>query len=339
MIKNEYTDRINEIKAPQSAVENAVKAALEADKNRKEVIAMPKKSKIIKIVSAAAACALVVTGVAVASNMNRPKPIIVCDNSAPSQTETSVAKSFSLIVNAAELTEENTVEFSELTMSGVNCMGVEAMSIELVKIDENTSKYRAIWYPTINFPVVCRGSGIESITYKINNALFVPDKNSQLIEEKSDKSIPLSEYYDGIEWNNIKNTYKSLTISYDDQLKADRIAYIALKPTSELAIDENDEFAKRALDYLENIPSFDEFVDFKNGDKYPEWSNALLKAEIQDVTIDITVNFKDGTNMTHTIAFIGKYDEIGGSTMPIEVTFVSELSQEEKAIVKKSSEV
>ena len=338
MIKNEYTDKINEIKAPQSAVENAVKAALEADKNRKEVIAMPKKSKIIKIVSAAAACALVVTGVAVASNMNSPKPIIH-DNSAPSQTETSVAKSFSLIVNAAELTEENTVEFSELTMSGVNCMGVEAMSIELVKIDENTSKYRAIWYPTINFPVVCRGSGIESITYKINNALFVPDENSQLIEEKSEKSIPLSEYYDGIEWNNIKNTYKSLTISYDDQLKADRIAYIALKPTSELAIDENDEFAKRALDYLENIPSFDEFVDFKNGDKYPEWSNALLKAEIQDVTIDITVNFKDGTNMTHTIAFIGKYDEIGGSTMPIEVTFVSELSQEEKAIVKKSSEV
>ena len=67
MIKNEYTDRINEIKAPQSAVENAVKAALEADKNKKEVITMPKKSKIIKIVSAAAACALVVTGVAVAS--------------------------------------------------------------------------------------------------------------------------------------------------------------------------------------------------------------------------------------------------------------------------------
>ncbi len=337
MIKNEYTDRINEIKAPQSAVENAVKAALEADKNKKEVITMPKKSKIIKIVSAAAACALVVTNVAIASNMNSTKPIIH-NSSAPSQTETSVAKSFSLIVNAAELTEENTVEFSELTMSGVNCMGVGAMSIELVKIDENTSKYRAIWYPTINFPVVCRGSGIESITYKINNALFVPDKNSQLIEEKSEKSIPLSEYYDGIEWNDIKNTYKSLTISYDEQLKSDSVAYIALKPTSELDIDEDDEFAKRALDYLENIPSFDEFVDFKNGDKYPEWSNALLKAEIQDVTVDITVNYTDGTNTTYTIAFTGRYDEIDKGTMPVEVTFVSELSQEEKAIVKKSSE-
>ena len=127
MIKNEYTDKINEIKAPQSAVENAVKAALEADKNRKEVVTMPKKSKIIKIVSAAAACALVVTGVAVASNMNSSKPIIH-DNSAPSQIETSVTKSFSLIVNAAELTEENAVGISELNMSGLNAMGTDCMS-------------------------------------------------------------------------------------------------------------------------------------------------------------------------------------------------------------------
>ena len=341
MIKNEYTEKMNEIKAPQSAVENAVKAALEADKNRKEVVSMPKKSKIIKIVSAAAACALVVTSVAVASNMKSTKPA-VHENSALSQTETSeisLANSFSLIVNAAELTKENTVGLSELNMSGLNAMGTDCMCIERIDIDENTSKFRAIWYPTINFPVVCRGSGIESVTYKINNALFVPDKNSQLIEEKSEKSIPLSEYYDGIEWNDIKNTYKSLTISYDEQLKSDSVAYIALKPTSELAIDENDEFAKRALDYLENIPSFDEFVDFKNGDKYPEWSNALLKAEIQDVTVDITVNYTDGTSTTHTIAFTGKYDEIDGGTMPVEVTFVSELSPEEKAIIKKSSEV
>ena len=52
MIKNEYTEKMNEIKAPQSAVENAVKAALEADKNRKEVITVPKKSNIIRFISA-----------------------------------------------------------------------------------------------------------------------------------------------------------------------------------------------------------------------------------------------------------------------------------------------
>ena len=111
MIKNEYTEKLNEIKAPQSAVENAIKAALQADKNRKEVIVMPKKSKIIKFISAAAACVLVVTGVAVISNMNSQKPVIH-DNSAPSQTETNVKNSFSLIVNAAEITENNNVHLS-----------------------------------------------------------------------------------------------------------------------------------------------------------------------------------------------------------------------------------
>ena len=173
MIKNEYTKKLSEIKAPQSAVEKAIKAAIEADKNRKEVVVMPKKSnKIIKIVSAAAACAVVATGVAVISNQNVP---VIHDNSMISQT--SVKNSFALMVNAAELNEENTVGISELNMSGLNAMGTDCMCIERVDIDENTSKLRAAWCPTINFPVVCRGNGIKSVTYKINNALFVPNEN------------------------------------------------------------------------------------------------------------------------------------------------------------------
>ncbi len=331
MRKNEYTEKLSEIKAPQSAVENAVKAALEADKNKKEVITMPKKSKIIKIVSAAAACALVVTGVAVASNMNSPKPIIH-DNSAPSQTETSVAKSFSLIVNAAELTEENTVGISELNMSGLNAMGTDCMYIEKVDIDENTSKLRAAWCPTINFPVVCRGNGIKSVTYKINNALFVPNENLQFAEiARSEIDESTLEIYNGYICN-------SFTIEYDEQLKSEDVAYIRLKPsdTPDLA---KDDITRQAQEFLENLPNFDAFVDFKNGDKYAELRNALFKAAIEDVTADITVNYTDGTSTTHTIAFTGKYDEIDKGTMPVEVTFVSELSQEEKAIVKKSSEV
>lgn len=327
MIKNEYTDKINEIKAPQSAVENAVKAALEADKNRKEVVTMPKKSKIIKIVSAAAACVLVVTGVAVASNMNSQKPIIH-DNSVPSQTETSVVKSFALIVNAAELTEENTVGLSELTMSGVNSMGIESMSVERVGTDDKTFKLRAVWYPTINFPVVCRGSGIESITYKINNAMFVINENLNFSSITRTESM--IERYDEYVCN-------SFTIEYDEQLKSNYPAHIQLKSSDSPDLAKDD-LTRQAQKFLENMPNFDAFVDFKNGDKYPELRNALFKAAIEDVTVDITVNYTDGTNATYTIAFIGKYDEIDKGTMPVEVTFVSELSPEEKAVVKGSSE-
>ena len=317
MIKNEYTKKLSEIKAPQSAVEKAIKAALEADKNRKEVVAMPKKSnKIIKIVSAAAACAVVATGVAVISNQNVP---VIHDNSMISQT--SVKNSFALMVNAAELNEENTVGISELNMSGLNAMGTDCMCIERVDIDENTSKLRAAWCPTINFPVVCRGNGIKSVTYKINNALFVPNENLQFTEiVRSEIDESTLEIYNGYICN-------SFTIEYGEQLKSEDVAFIRLKPsdTPDLA---KDDLTKQAQEFLENLPNFDAFVDFRNGDKYAELRNALFKAAIQDVTVDITVNYTDGTNTTHTIAFTGKYDEIDSGTMPVEVTFVSERSSE-----------
>ena len=319
MIKNEYTKKLSEIKAPQSAVEKAIKAALEADKNRKEVVAMPKKSnKIIKIVSAAAACAVVVTGVAVISNQNVPAPVIH-DNSMISQT--SVKNSFALMVNAAELNEENTVGISELNMSGLNAMGTDCMCIERVDIDENTSKLRAAWCPTINFPVVCRGNGIKSVTYKINNALFVPNENLQFTEiVRSEIDESTLEIYNGYICN-------SFTIEYGEQLKSEDVAFIRLKPSDTPDLSKDD-LTKQAQEFLENLPNFDAFVDFRNGDKYAELRNALFKAEIQDVTVDITVNYKDGTSTTHTIAFTGKYDEIDSGTMPVEVTFVSERSSE-----------
>ena len=333
MIKNEYTKKISEIKAPQSAVEKAVKAALEADKNRKEVVAMPKKSnKIIKIVSSAAAFAVVITGVVLVSNHNSQSVIMITNDEQTTNppVQQSVKNSFSLAVNAAQLTQYNTVELSELNMSGLNAMGTDCMCIERVDIDENTSKLRAAWCPTINFPVVCRGNGIKSVTYKINNALFVPNENLQFTEiVRSEIDESTLEIYNGYICN-------SFTIEYGEQLKSEDVAFIRLKPsdTPDLA---KDDLTKQAQEFLENLPNFDAFVDFRNGDKYAELRNALFKAAIQDVTVDITVNYTDGTNTAHTIAFTGKYDEIDKGTMPVEVTFVSELSPEEKALIKESS--
>ena len=286
MRKNEYTEKLSEIKAPQSAVENAVKAALEADKNKKEVITMPKKSKIIKIVSAAAACALVATGVAVASNMNSPKPIIH-DNSAPSQTETSVAKSFSLIVNAAELTQENPVGLSELNMSDVNHMGTEAIAAERIEIGENQYKYRAVWYPSMGFPVVCKGNGIEEIEYKIHGAEFRLLQNAKCMEGDRITYDP-----DRTKEDHDATAYETLRIAYDDQFLFDKFAYISLKSSSSPDLAK-DELTKQAQDYLENMPSFDEFLKFRNGEVHPELVNALFKAMLKDVTVDIIVHFTD----------------------------------------------
>ncbi len=372
MIKNEYTDRINEIKAPQSAVEKAVQSALEADKNRKEVIAMPKKSKIIKIVSAAAACVLVVTGVAVASNMNSTKPI-VHDNSAPSQTETNVKNSFSLIVNAAEITENNNVYLS-VCEDGTQRMGMETLSAN----KKDDGKYACAIYPMISFPVTCRGNGIDSVTFTISSANFITnkylyksseDENSFTVSYKELQR--LDDLATSPEKSEIEETYEkkevSVLIEVDDShsdSERDRLveeaqnyiksldnvsAFQSLiqegnNPVAELyekygadiisvnigeVSPEDDEeelpvignIADIALtptnspsftvsevrEYLENIENFDDFVQFKDGEKHQDIMNKMCSyysEEIKNISVDITVHYVNGENESYTMEFI-----------------------------------
>ena len=372
MIKNEYTEKLNEIKAPQSAVENAVKAALQADKNRKEVIVMPKKSKIIKFISAAAACVLVVTGVAVISNMNSQKPVIH-DNSAPSQTETNVKNSFSLIVNAAEITENNNVHLS-LCEDGTQRMGMETLSIA----KKDNGKYEGAIYPIMSFPVTCRGDGINSVTFTISGANFITNKN--LYKSSEDENSFTVSYKElqrlddlatSPEKSEIEETYEkkevSVLIEVDDShpdSERDRLveeaqnyiksldnvsAFQSLiqegnNPVAELyekygadiisvnigeVSPEDDEeelpvignIADIALtptnspsftvsevrEYLENIENFDDFVQFKDGEKHQDIMNKMCNyysEEIKNISVDITVHYVNGENESYTMEFI-----------------------------------
>ena len=372
MIKNEYTEKMNEIKAPQSAVENAVKAALEADKNRKEVITMPKKSNIIRFISAAAACAVVVTGVAVVSNMNSQKPTIH-DNSAPSQTETNVKNSFSLIVNAAEITENNNVYLS-VCEDGTQRMGTETLSI----FKKDNGKYEGAIYPMISFPVTCRGNGIDSVTFTINGANFITNKNlykssedensftvsykelqrlddlatspeKSEIEETSEKKevsvlIEVDDSYSDSERDRLveeaQNYIKSLDnvsafqsliqegnnpvaelyekygadiisvnigeVSPEDDEEElpviGNIADIALTPTNSPSFT-----VSEVREYLENIENFDDFVQFKDGEKHQDIMNKMCNyysEEIKNISVDITVHYVNGENESYTMEFI-----------------------------------
>ncbi len=372
MRKNEYTEKLSEIKAPQSAVENAVKAALEADKNRKEVIAMPKKSNIIRFISAAAACAVVVTGVAVVSNMNSQKPTIH-DNSAPSQTETNVKNSFSLIVNAAEITENNNVYLS-VCEDGTQRMGMETLSAN----KKDDGKYACAIYPMISFPVTCRGNGIDSVTFTISGANFITnkylyksseDENSFTVSYKELQR--LDDLATSPEKSEIEETYEkkevSVLIEVDDShsdSERDRLveeaqnyiksldnvsAFQSLiqegnNPVAELyekygadiisvnigeVSPEDDEeelpvignIADIALtptnspsftvsevrEYLENIENFDDFVQFKDGEKHQDIMNKMCNyysEEIKNISVDITVHYVNGENESYTMEFI-----------------------------------
>lgn len=373
MIKNEYTEKLNEIKAPQSAVENAVKAALQADKNRKEVIVMPKKSKIIKFISAAAACVLVVTGVAVISNMNSQKPVIH-DNSAPSQTETNVKNSFSLIVNAAEITENNNVHLS-VCEDGTQRMGMETLSIA----KKDNGKYEGAIYPIMSFPVTCRGDGIDSVTFTISGANFITNKNlykssedensftvsykelqrlddlatypeKSEIEETSEKkevsvlievddshpdserdrlveeaqnyiksldnvsafqslvkegNNPVAELYEKYGADIISVNIGEVSPEEDDEEELPvigNIADIALTPTNSPSF-----MVSEVQEYLENIENFDDFVQFKNGEKHQDIMNKMCNyysEEIKNISVDITVHYVNGESESYTMEFI-----------------------------------
>ena len=279
MIKNEYTEKLNEIKAPQSAVENAIKAALQADKNRKEVIVMPKKSKIIKFISAAAACVLVVTGVAVISNMNSQKTVIH-DNSAPSQTETNVKNSFSLIVNAAEITENNNVHLS-VCEDGTQRMGMETLSIA----KKDNGKYEGAIYPIMSFPVTCRGDGIDSVTFTISGANFITNKN--LYKSSEDEN--------------------SFTVSYKELQRLDDLATYPekseIEETSEkkevsvlIEVDdshpdsERDRLVEEAQNYiksLDNVSAFQSLVKEGNNpvaELYEKYGADIISVNIGEVS-------------------------------------------------------
>ena len=306
MIKNEYTEKMNEIKAPQSAVENAVKAALEADKNRKEVITVPKKSNIIRFISAAAACAVVVTGVAVVSNMNSQKPTIH-DNSAPSQTETNVKNSFSLIVNAAEITENNNVYLS-VCEDGTQRMGMETLSAN----KKDDGKYACAIYPMISFPVTCRGNGIDSVTFTISGANFITnkylyksseDENSFTVSYTAFQSLiqegnnPVAELYEKYGADIISVNIGEVSPEDDEEELPviGNIADIALTPTNSPSFT-----VSEVREYLENIENFDDFVQFKDGEKHQDIMNKMCNyysEEIKNISVDITVHYVNGENV------------------------------------------
>lgn len=279
MIKNEYTEKMNEIKAPQSAVENAVKAALAADKNRKEVITMPKKSKIIKFISAAAACAVVLTGVAVASNMNSHKPVIN-DNSTPSQTETSLAHSFSLIVNAAEITENNNVYLS-VCEDGTQRMGMETLSVNI----KDDGKYAGAIYPMISFPVTCRGNGIDSVTFTINGANFITnkllyksseDENSFTVSYKELQR--LDELATPPEKSEIEETYEKKEVS------------VLIEVDDSHSDSERDRLVEEAQNYiksLDNVSAFQSLIQEGNNpvaELYEKYGADIISVNIGEVS-------------------------------------------------------
>ncbi len=346
MKHNPYTNKLSQINAPQEAVDKAVKAALEADKNRKEMKVM-KKRNVIRLISAIAACAVLGAGIAVGNTLH-PKTTPTAPNG-ESKTE-SVSHAFSLLVNAAEVKEEQKNALFDLDFGG---MGSEAMG---VMKKEGEQKLYAVWYPSIGFPVVCRGSGIASVTYKVNGALFEVNQKLHLLEESEEPGYT-DPYFDSTP---AYPFYSSFTVPYEEQLQcinveessddfieeeaaddsvaeeesiddeviSGSVALIHLKPTSSPDLARNDA-VREAQDFLANLEYFEELVDFRNNMTHPELLEALrdiYAEEIRNISVEITIHFQDGTDENYLLKLMPQ--EVQNSTDPLEMKVESVLTKQ-----------
>lgn len=399
---NKLTKAMEAVKAPHDAVDKAVKAALEADKRRKQ----PKLitgQKIRRFVSVAAACAVLAAGITAGQVYHQNKNSDITGNNADASSN---SHSFSLLVNAAEITEDEKIGLSEIDFTGVNSLGMNAYSSKQKLTNETIETVTPegeIWnrpvhvfrmqyrlYPVVEIPIVCKGNGIKSVTYKVNGAYLKANRKLNLLSEGTEEGPHEVDYYDLVDLYTEKNrdtkydpnesleglmngltdysydydhdewekewklreairdpddkrtleeklkeryyyTYKSMTVSYEEQLKCvevdekdlvpygrktydpaqekeirGSVAAIALLPSfsPELA---KDELTKEAQEYMEGIPSGGSYGKFIEGKEHTDYWEALFNAyrsQIENVSLEVTVHFDDGTDEGYILELI-----------------------------------
>ena len=177
---------MEDIKAPQAAVDKAVQAALEAEHNR---AASPKKSKgkskFIQFVSAVAACAVAACGITAISMTTGNYT-----SNSPGETSADSKNYFSLVVNAAEINKSN-VQIGKIVCD-------QSMWSYLT---DNTSsddedKQRITDFtisPIIDLSVNCTGNNIKYVTYSVEGAA-IQLENITPVEEGTVSAGELNDY-------------------------------------------------------------------------------------------------------------------------------------------------
>lgn len=374
MMKNQYTETINHIRAPKASVDKAVLAALEADKSKKviniqEVKDTPKqktKRRVLRIISAAAACAVLITGITIAGTMTQK------------HKNGSVHNGFSLVANATKLEKGSSVEI--LSVQGHAPSGRFSM-------EKDGKNAYAFMEEYLSFAVECRGEDIQTVNYSVNNGVFYLGPWQTVLEEGSvscekytfmaggdaAKTVPADQNlinrrdeeppraYDtgsGVELTG-NNLYTAYTVPFDKQNMISPIALEAAKvqnddpdgkdikadyPSCMIAtfLTTNDKTLSRQvkdamvnysksiadepelkvayaeyvmaeyekaeargesepsdlLEYEDFIKQYDGSIDSSEQDKV---FKIFYDALINDITVDVTVTYLDGTTETDTI--------------------------------------
>ena len=294
-IKNQYTKTMEDIKAPQAAVDKAVQAALEAEHNR---AASPKKSKgkskFIQFVSAVAACAVAACGITAISMTTGNYT-----SNSPGETSADSKNYFSLVVNAAEINKSN-VQIGKIVCD-------QSMWSYLT---DNTSsddedKQRITDFtisPIIDLSVNCTGNNIKYVTYSVEGAA-IQLENITPVEEGPDSIETPAFIYDA------QVVYSACTLRYDNQPVFVSVDEESIEsgediPTmwiiSEGAYSWNPELkgaSKDLVDYVlaSTAADLDKLEEAAPDSEAGKLKAAFLKEMIEKTSMTITVTYEDGT--------------------------------------------
>ena len=360
--RNLYTDEMEKIKAPQSAVDRAVKAALEAEKNKGENKMVKTKSNIIKLVSAVAACAVVTGGITTAAILTQ------------NRTNHSVtgANSFTLSVNAAEI-NKSAVEIGDISIDDI-ASGVTYVDPNYDPDDPNTSdiefndeqmrnqRISSVTYsPEIELLLSCTGNNIKTVTYSLKGGAFllnnIAPENEGTV--KGDDYMVYNRYADitsrmiGKTYEELVNTdpnsieatafagrepnyvYSQFTVNKDEQAKLgsyfeDEI-YGNIAPAviiSEGAYSWDPDLSGASKELIDYILShnYGELLDLENAGKDTEQGQlkkAFLEEMINALSMDVKVVYEDNETASYTIQFLPNELLDGGFKMSVKARLVN----------------
>ncbi|MCR5653054.1 MAG: hypothetical protein K6F88_04560 [Ruminococcus sp.] len=317
MDMNLYKQTFDSIRISDEAIEKALENLREQDTVGKVEMTKITKHRITKISLFAASLALVIAlGAVLIPNVLRRSN-----------------RSFTIMANAAELNDKSFTTFAGFKPDGGSC---------------SSESYEQ----QISVDLQVKGEDIDTIEYHVNNAVFALDSTKDVFVNKYEpvdwfnewhtyisnlSEKELKERYGEGEYGNERTefeAYRGYMVTYDNQPQTDNNSEFKIDTVglcSGIKADESTEIADALKTIVDEEIKRDD-IEFKGSmkeylKKYPysqEYINAYktVYSELyDDVTITVTVHYKDGSTGTQTIKLKGDYD-INSDTLPVGAIIV-----------------
>ena len=276
---------IDNLRPSESAVDSAVKAALEAEQSGK-VLTMKRTKKRFNIKLASAMAACLVAAIACAA---------VFGGFGKGTSENS----FFLVANASEATGD---EVKKINNSDFTAVGQFKSTGGAMDLTENTANNVS---EDFRMDLKCVGDNIDTVTYSFNNSkVFIADYLSDRLVSytgKDDEFHNMNISYDG----HPTHCYDSVTTKYDNQLswgsKWEIMTYIENSPEYAEVIENYLKFDRTGLDIRDAVTC----------DLYKGYIEEYYKALLDNTSVKVTVTYRDGSSETKVVMLTRVVSSVG----------------------------